>query len=272
MRYGCCLNWVARGSDGTGAEAAPILAHAGYDYVELSMNHLMRLSAAERERVLTPIRDSGLSCDACNNFLPASIRLTGPHADHAGALAYAREALELARSLGIAIMVFGSGKARNPPEGYSLEHARDQLISFARALDPIAADNGIVIAMEHLNRGESDILTSFTDMVRFVRETDRPHIRALMDSWHLELEKEPLEDLLQGEGLVVHAHTARLAGRTWPQRSSPQLRGIFSALSELRYDRRMSIEASTENLEADCAGTLALLRSLEQEYSSSIPS
>ncbi|HUW69163.1 MAG TPA: sugar phosphate isomerase/epimerase family protein [bacterium] len=268
MRYGCCLNWVARGVDGTGAEAAPILAKAGYDYVELSMNHLMRLEPAERERVLAPVRDSGLPCDACNNFLPASIRLTGPDADHATALEYARTSLELARSLGIAIVVFGSGKARNPPEGYSLELARDQLVSFARTLDPIAADNGITIAMEHLNRGESDILTSFADMVRFVREVDRQRIRILLDTYHLELEKEPLEDVLQGEGILMHTHTARLAGRTWPQRSTPQLRGIFSALSELGYDGRMSVEASTEDLEADCAGTLALLRSLEKEYAS----
>lgn len=268
MRYGCCLNWVARGGDGTGAEAAPILAKAGYDYVELSMNHLMRLSSAERERVLAPVRDSGLPCDACNNFLPASIRLTGPDADQAAALEYARKALELARSLGMAIVVFGSGKARNPPEGYSLELARDQLVSFARALDPIAADNGITIAMEHLNRGESDILTSFADMVRFVRETDRPRIRVLLDTFHLELEKEPLEAVLQGKELLVHTHTARLAGRTWPQMSSPQLRGIFSALSDLGYDGRMSVEASTDNLEADCQDTLSMLRSLEKECAS----
>jgi len=167
--------------------------------------------------------------------------------------------------------VFGSGKARNPPEGFPYERARDQLVSFARALDPMAADNGIVIAMEHLNRGESDVLTGFAEMARFVREADRPHIRLLMDTWHLELEKEPLEDLLQGAGLLVHTHTARLAGRTWPQRSSPQLRGIFSALSELGYDGRMSIEASTENLDADCRGTLALLRSLEKEYMQANP-
>lgn len=271
MRYGCCLNWVAHGSDGTGAEAAPILAKAGYDYVELSMNHLMRLSATERERVLVPIRDAGLPCEACNNFLPPSIRLTGPHADHRAALAYAREALELAGSLGMAIVVFGSGKARNPPEGFPYERARDQLLSFARALDPIAADNGIMIAMEHLNRGESDVLTSFAEMARFVRETDRPNIRLLLDTWHLELEKEPLENLLQGAGILVHAHTARLAGRTWPQVDSPQLGGTFRALSELGYDGRISIEAATEDLASDCRGTLALLRGLEMKYTRANP-
>jgi len=265
MRFGCCLNWVASGSDGTGAEMAPVFAKAGYDYVELSLVHLMRLEPVQRERVLEPLRSSGLGCEACNNFFPASIRLTGPEADHASALVYAGTALELARSLGVSVVVFGSGKARNAPEGFLKERAWDQLVSFARSLDPIAADNGITIAMEHLNRGESDILTNFSDIARFVRETDRPRIRPLLDTYHLELEREPSSAILAGRGILAHTHTARLTGRTWPQLSTPELRSEFAALAEISYDGRMSVEASSDNLEADCAGTLALLKSLERE-------
>jgi sugar phosphate isomerase/epimerase len=256
---------VASGPDGIGAEKAPLFARAGYDYVELSMVHLMRLSPAERDRALEPVRASGLACEACNNFFPAAVRLTGPDADHASAFSYADEALALARSLGVSVVVFGSGKARTPPEGYPPERAWDQLVAFARSLDTLAADNGVTIAMEHLNRGESDILTSFRDVARFVREIDRPRIRALLDTYHLELEKEPASDILEGRGILAHTHTARLTGRTWPQKSTPELRAAFDALAGLGYDGRMSVEASSDNLEADCAGTLALLKSMERE-------
>jgi len=265
MRFGCCLNWVASGIDGTGAEKSPLLARAGYDYVELSLAHLMRLEPDQRERVLQPVRDSGLACEACNNFFPGTIRLTGPDAGHAAALAYAGSALALARSLGVSVIVFGSGKARNAPEGFPAKHAWDQLVAFARSLDPLAADNGITIAMEHLNRGESDILTSFSDIARFVRETDRPNIRALLDTYHLELEREPTGAILEGRGILAHTHTARLTARTWPQLATPELRAEFAALAELGYDGRMSVEASSDSLEADCAGTLALLKNLERE-------
>lgn len=268
MRFGCCLNWVASGVDGTGAEKAPLLARAGYDYVELSLAHLMRIEPDQRDRVLQPIRDSGLVCEACNNFFPGTVRLTGPDADHPAALAYAGSAMALARSLGVSVIVFGSGKARNAPEGFQARRAWDQLVAFARSLDPLAADYGITIAMEHLNRGESDILTGFGDVARFVHETDRPHIRALLDTYHLELEREPASAILEGRGILAHTHTARITARTWPQQSTPELRAEFAALAELGYDGRMSVEASSDNLEADCAGTLALLKSLERESSS----
>ena len=218
-----------------------------------------------RSRLLEPVRASGLGCEACNNFFPGSIRLTGPEADHPSALAYAASALKLAQSLGISVIVFGSGKARTPPEGFSIPRARDQLLVFTRLLADLAADNGIIIAMEHLNRGESNILTTFSDVVRFVAETEKPAVRALLDTFHLELEKEPASDILDGHGFIAHTHTARLTGRTWPQRATPELSAAFSALAATGYDGRMSVEASSENLAADCAGTLAVLKKLEKE-------
>jgi D-psicose/D-tagatose/L-ribulose 3-epimerase len=238
MRFGCCLNMIAKGPDGSGAESAPALARAGYDYLELSLSHLMRLAPAERERVLEPVRSAGLPCEACNNLFPAAIMLTGPKADHAAALAYAAEAFTLAEALGARVVGFGSGKARNAPEGFPRERAWDQLVSLARALDPLAAAQGLVIAMEHLNRGESSILTSFSETVRFVREVDRPRVRA---------------------------HLARLTGRTWPRLPSPDLRSLFAALGAIGYDQRISVEAFSDDPASECGPTLALLKTLVGE-------
>ncbi|HAE20944.1 MAG TPA: hypothetical protein DCG47_01290 [Spirochaetaceae bacterium] len=265
MRFGCCLNTISAAADGTGAEQAPLLAAAGYDYLELSLAHSMALKADDRSRVLAPALESGLPCEAANNFFPPSLRLTGPKANPVEALSYAAEALSLARSLGVRVVVFGSGKARNPPEGYPRERAWDQLVFLARELAPLAAKNGIRIAMEALNRSESDILCSFSELIRFVREVDRPGIRALMDSYHLGLEKESAEVLLQGEGLIIHTHVARLAGRTWPLLPSPDLRAVFSALSSIGYDGSMSVEGYTDALEEQSRATLAMLKRLDGE-------
>ena len=129
----------------------------------------------------------------------------------------------------------------------------------------MAAKNGISIAMEALNRSESDILCSFSELIRFVREVDRPGIRALLDSYHLGMEKESAEAILQGRGLLIHTHVARLAGRSWPLLPSPDLRAVFSALSSIGYDAGMSVEGYTDTLEEQCHATLAMLRKLAKE-------
>lgn len=261
-RIGCCLNMVARTGDGLGFENVPILAARGFDYVDVSLAHFSALPEAERRRFAGILTESGLPCEACNNFFPAGYRLTGPEADHAAALSYAADALRAARSLGACVVVFGSGKSRNVPIGYSRERAWDQLAAFARRIGALADDNGIVIAMEHLNRSESNILTSFSENVRFVREVDHPRIRALADLYHFALEKEPIEDLLQGEGLLAHAHLAHLTGRTWPLAGTEDLKAFLHTLDAIGYTGRVSVEAYSEDVEAEAPRTMALLREL----------
>ena len=41
MRYGCCLNMVAKGEDKTGIEWIETLAEMGFDYAELQLAEIM---------------------------------------------------------------------------------------------------------------------------------------------------------------------------------------------------------------------------------------
>ncbi len=262
IEVGCCLNMLSRTPDGVGIESLAELGGIGFDYWELPLAQTMALDAGGRERISRLIGETGIPCRACNNFFPAGTRLTGPAADHEGALAYARGALAQAKRFGASTVVFGSAKARNLPIGYPRERAWDQLFAFARRVGALAADAGIVVAMEHLNRGESDILTSFSENVRFVREVDHPSVRALVDFYHLSLEKEPVENLAQGEGLLAHAHVARLTGRTWPVAPARDLEAFFGALRDIGYDGRVSIEAFSDAVGAEAARALEAIRAL----------
>ena len=262
LKLGCCMSMMARTADGLGLENLPMLAEHGFDYVDVSLAHFMALPESERQRVKAALSDSGLPCEACNNFFPARYRLTGPSADHGAALRYAAEAVRAARSLGAEVIVFGSSKPRNVPHGFSRERAWDQLVSFAREVGEIAGEHDVTIAMEHLNRSESNILTSFSENIRFVREAAHPRIRALVDLYHVSLEKEPIEDLLQGEGLLAHAHIAHLTGRTWPVAATEDLRAFFNTLKAIGYEGRVSVEAYSDDVGADSKEAMRVLRAL----------
>ena len=71
----------------------------GFDYVELPMAQMMAYDEASFEQLFVlPLREAGLPCHCCNNFFPGSIRLTGPEADHAAAVAYAERAMARAEA------------------------------------------------------------------------------------------------------------------------------------------------------------------------------
>ena len=81
MRFGCCGSLVAQNPDKTGVEIVEKIAQYGYDYIELPLAEMMELSDADFAALCKRVERSGIRCEACNNFFPGRIRLTGPDVD-----------------------------------------------------------------------------------------------------------------------------------------------------------------------------------------------
>ena len=100
MRFGCCGSLVAQNPDKTGVEIVEKIAQYGYDYIELPLAEMMELSDADFAALCKRVERSGIRCEACNNFFPGRIRLTGPDVDEQAVRAYYAKALERAATLG----------------------------------------------------------------------------------------------------------------------------------------------------------------------------
>ena len=152
MELGYCLNMIADDEYKIGYEKIDMVKKAGFDYVELPVAQMMALDDDRFERlILARLDRAGIRCRTCNNFFPASYRLTGPSADHGAAYRYAEKAIRRMERLGVESVVFGSSGARNRPAGYPREEAFQQLIEFLNGLSPLLADSGIRVAIEPLN-------------------------------------------------------------------------------------------------------------------------
>jgi len=247
--------------DPVGVNIVETLAALGYDYLELSLRDLAALSEPAFAAVAGRLSRTGLSCEACNNFFPPTIRLTGPEASLSAALAYARGALDRAARLGVAVVVFGSSGARNVPANFPLGDAWVQLRELLGALAPMAAERGIVIAIEPLNRGESNILNLVAEGGRLAREVAHPAVRVLADAYHLLLEKENPAILGQVRDLA-HVHVAEDAARLFPSGYDPVIAEFFRQLRAAGYVQRVSIEAYSRDFATDAARGLEVCRTL----------
>jgi sugar phosphate isomerase/epimerase len=211
---------------------------------------------------LDRVKASGIPCESCNNFFPKTIRLTGDDADTGAILEYVAKALGRAQKLGAKTVAFGSGPAKNIPEGFPFARGYEQIVRLLKDINPIAKNAGITVMIEPLRRAECNVINSFEDGCRLAEEVNSSHIRVLVDYYHFSEEAEPVSHLLKdGEKWLRHVHIANPAGRIFPKRhDGHDYEAFFAALKTIGYAERMSCEAYSKDFAKDAADFAAFIR------------
>ncbi len=260
MRFGCCGSMISPHQDPLGVEIVEELAASGFDYLELSLRDMAALAEPDMAKLQRRIEAAGIRCEACNNFFPATVRLTGPEASLPRAMEFATRALERAAQLGVSIVVFGSADAKNVPPGYPYAVAWRQIVELLQALGPVAGKLGITIVIEPLNRRESNIVCTAAEGLKLAREVAHPNIQLLIDYYHLRLENESPGIILEAANAIRHVHFGEPAGRVFPLKANPEHEAFFAHLRQTGYNGRCSIEAYTRDFSSDAKRALAVLK------------
>jgi sugar phosphate isomerase/epimerase len=236
MRFGVC----------SPLDRAPIVKAAGWDYIEAGVPEILQGTIVD-EAAWTGdalLKQSPLPIRCAYLLVPAQMKIVGPEADLEALRQYLTRVVARAHRLGIPILGFGSGGARSIPDGFDRDRANEQLLNFCRAAADIAADAGIVIAMEPLNRPECNFINTIAEVAEIVRAVNRPAFRALLDTYHLWREDEPLENVAAALPYIAHVHVSDLDDRTPPGESgTSDYRPIFRLLKSADYDALISVES-----------------------------
>ncbi len=258
MLYGvCCGN----------ADAVEAAQAAGFDFVEFTVANRLRPTQDDGE-FEDGERDSpaaALPCPAVNCFLPGSLPLFGPDFNEKKLFAYVDRVFSRARQVGVETIVFGSGKARQLPDGMRPEAGRRRLLEFCLELAPRAAANHLTIVLEPLNHSECNILNSVRECAELTAAVDHPAIRLLADSYHMARDRDSIDDLIEFAPWLAHTHVATGEHRRPPAAEAcPTLESFVRALRQADYRGRLSIEASLQEPRRELESALALLKSLSQ--------
>ena len=262
MRIGYCTNLIATQIDGTGSEWIEKGKGTGFDYVELPLAQMMDLDDKEFSSLKERVDSSGLKCEACNNFFPGSIRVTGHAVDYDRIEEYLDRALGRAAQLGVKVIVFGSPKSKNVPEGYPMDKAWSQLVELLKIIDPLVRTKGITVAIEPICKLESNIINTAGEGLRLVRAVDRENIKLLVDYYHLVTEKEDPKIILSAGSYIKHVHCANPVGRGYPVEAEDGYVRFVSLLKRIGYEGRISVEAYTKDFRYDAKRSVEILRQL----------
>jgi len=234
---------------------------AGFDYVELSTTEIANLSDADFDQAAARVRQVGLPVPATNLFLPAALKVTGPAIDRDQQMAHVKKAFDRLAKLGTQIVVFGSGGARQVPDGFPKDEAFQQLVDFGRRIAPEARARGITVTIEPLRRQETNIINSAAEGLRLVEAINDPNFQLMVDFYHLASEQEDPAIIQRASANIRHLHMANPTGRVFPRKWEEfDYAPFFAVLQKIGYDKRISVEASTQEFATDAPLAIALLR------------
>jgi D-psicose/D-tagatose/L-ribulose 3-epimerase len=118
-----------------------------------------------------------------------------------------------------------------------------------------AAQAGITLAVEFLNRFEAYFLTTMDGVAEHVSAVDMPNYRAMYDTFHANIEEDdPVASLARHRALIAHVHISE-TNRGVPGRGHNDWKGIFRTLRGTGYNGRLTIEAFGRVLPAFAAAT-----------------
>lgn len=112
-----------------------------------------------------------------------------------------------------------------------------------KRLADMAADHGITLNMESLNRFEGYMINECYECVGYVKAVDRPNVKVMLDTFHMNIEEDSIPDaiLLAGD-LLGHFHVGEANRR--PPRPGTRMdwAAIGQALKEIHYQGDVVME------------------------------
>ena len=94
---------------------------------------------------------------------------------------------------------------------------------------------GVTIALEILNRFESCILNDVDEGIRFVHDIDKPAVKLLLDTFHMNIEEDNIAEAFRKAGdLVAHVHIGE-GNRKLPGKGHLPWGEIGQALKDINY-------------------------------------
>lgn len=234
---------------------------AGFDYVEVSATEVAALSDAEFDAAAAHAKQIGMPTPAANLFVPQTIKVVGPEVSLEQQTAHLKKVMSRLSTLGVEILVFGSGGARRVPDGFDRDEAWKQLVDFSRRAAEAAKADGITVAIEPLRKQETNIVNTAAEGLELVNAVNHPNFQLMIDFYHLASEHEDPAIVLKAKDHLRHLHVANPNGRVFPQRWDEfDYAPFFANLKAIGYDKRISMEGSTPDLAAQGPITVALLR------------
>jgi D-psicose/D-tagatose/L-ribulose 3-epimerase len=242
-------------------ELFPKIKSMGYDAVEIPVEYPEKIDG---KRVRAALQKNELEAIVCGAFGPTRDLTNDDPAVHQNCLNYIAECFKLCNEWGANFlagpMYSAVGKARMvSPEQRKVEW--DRAVTNLRKVCQMAQDKGLMIALEPLNRFESDLINTAEDIMRLIKDINHPAAKVLLDGFHMAIEEPDLEKAIVTAGdKLIHVQVSENYRGT-PGTGQTPWHAFKSGLEKINYSGVVSIESFTPEIK-ELAGAVCIWKNL----------
>jgi D-psicose/D-tagatose/L-ribulose 3-epimerase len=232
------------------AKVAAQVADMGFDLVETAIEVPGGYDYARTGEV---IKDHGLGASLVTVLGPDSDLLHSDEKIQENGRAYMRYCIDAAHALGATNLggPFYSALGRTwQSTADERERELELLAGQLRELADYAADRGVVLCIEPLNRFETSFINLASQLIELVDRVDHPACKVLLDTFHMNIEERSLGDAIRAVGpRLGHFHSCE-NDRGAPGSGHVPWSEVADALHDIGYDGPVVIESFSDQIES----------------------
>ena len=181
-------------------ELFPKIAQIGFDVVEIAVEDPALIDV---KKVKSALNDHGLKASICGAFGSSRDLTNESKQVQQNGLSYIESCLDICKEMGVDFfggpMYSAVGKARmlKPAERKA---EWDLAVKNLQLVCEMAAARNLKIALEPLNRFESDLINTAEDVLRMVNDINHPAAFVMLDSFHMSIEERDVEKAIVSAG------------------------------------------------------------------------
>jgi D-psicose/D-tagatose/L-ribulose 3-epimerase len=192
------------------------------------------------------------------------------------AVNYLKECLDFARALGAPlIIVVPSAVAKTSPVGdfateedwvAAAEREWSYAVESVKRAAEYAEQEGILLAVEPINRYETFLVNNVDQGLRFVSDVGSRQVKLHLDTFHMNIEeRDPAEAIRKAGDLLVNVHIAD-SNRQAVGYGHTDFGAIMQALRDIGYERALALEPLPPVPDPYVAARLTRYRHLRDVY------
>ncbi len=261
MKFGAStFIWVSPFSNAA-LDLADKVREMGFDILEICIEDPETIDS---KCILQRLEKSGVQALICGAFGPDRDASSDDPAVRTQAVVYIKKCVDFASELKSPIvagpMYSATGKTRLLSKDEKLKQWQLAVDSLRKAGD-YAGEHGVKLAIEPLNRFETDFINTVEQGLELLDQIARPNVGLLLDTFHMNIEEKDIAAAIRRAGSKIFHFHACENDRGTPGTGHVEWTSVKDALVDVGYEGPLVIEAFNSEIK-EIARAVALWRPL----------